>query len=323
VVHNLYCITNNKQYDITPITGLLTWKSSIDQLGVQLDFEIAYNDDRYFPVNPVDIGSMIVLAGQAEIFRGIVVTEQKTGRGAVQYTCFDPAFYLNQSKAIYQFKGMAADGAIKKVLGDFGVPVGGVAGMPTLITQIYNDKIVADIIRDILDRVEKETGAKHRMEMRAGKLHIEKQTDLLIKPTFKLAENLAEVPVTAAISNPTRRRSIEEMRNSIKIVSEDNVVGEAKNDGLIKQYGLLQEVQSIDKKDTAQAKQIAQNLLKDLGRIMEENSIEVPGHDDVRAGRLIEVEEPVTGMTGRYLVKDVAHTVRNGIHTMQLGLGVM
>lgn len=327
-MHELFCITNRIQTNITPLFGSLSWRSNTNELGDQLDFDMAFNDAPYFPKNPVDLGSLIVLKNTDEILRGFIITEQKNGRNPVQYTVFDHAFYLNKSKAVYQFNKVAADQAITKILTDFKVPIGKIAGMKTLIKKIYpGDQTVSDIIKDIMDIVKKATGVKYVMEMRQGKLYIEKQTDMLIKATFSLATNFGSSDVMAAISNPSRKRSIDEMRNSIKITSGDDssvkVVATAKNDNLIKQYGLLQEVQSIDKKDIAQAKNIAANMLKDLGKIFEDNSIEVPGDDRVRSGRILEVTETITGMSGNYVINDVTHTVKNGFHSMQLGLGVL
>lgn len=326
-MHELFHIANGIQTNITPLVGTLTWRSNTNELGDQLDFDMAFNDDYYFPKNPVDLGGLIVLRNADEIFRGIVITEQKSGRNPVQYNAFDPAFYLNKSEAVYQFKKVAADKAITKILNDFRVPIGKIANMKTLIKKIYPGDKVSDIIKDILDAVKKATGIKYVMEMRQGKLYIEKQTDLVIKATFQLAPNLPANDIIEAIGNPSRKRSIEEMKNSIKITAGNEksikIVATAKNDALIKKYGLLQEVHSVDKKDVAQVRNIAANMLKDLGKIFEENSIEVPGDDRVRAGRILEITETLTGMSGQYLIKDVTHTVKGGIHTMQLGLGVL
>jgi len=315
------------QYDITPITGSINWQSNIDTLGQQLSFEVAFNDDRFFPKNPVDLGSLMVLTGASEILRAIVIKEDRQGRGAIKYTAFDYAFYLNKSKNVYQFTNLSADAAINKVTTDMGVSIGSIATMSTPITKIYKDNTGADVMKDILDQVFKATGIKYRMEMREGKLFVEKQEDKLIQASFKLFEAGTSIDVMAAISSPSRSRSIEEMRNSIKIVSGDDksvkIVGEAKDDALIAKYGLLQDVQNVEDKDIAQANQTAQNQLKELGKIAEENGIDCPGDDAVRAGRLIVVTEQVTGMSGKYLIKDVAHTVRASIHTMHLGLGVV
>ncbi len=321
-MHQLYNVLNNKQTNITPMIGSISWRSNINELGDQLDFEIALNDDRYFPINPVDIGSMIRLKNEDEIFRGIVVSEERNGRNSMNYTCFDYAFYLNKSKGIYQFNKIPGKKAIEIILNDFKIPIGNIAPITTLINKIYYDRPLSDIVKEIIDIAEKEKGIKYRMEMRQGKLYIEKQEDLVVKATFRLAENIQPYDITKSISNPNRKRTIEDMKNSIKIVFGDKVIAEQKDEGLIKQYGLFQEVKAVDQKDTAKAKNTAKNILKELGKVFEENSVEMIGNDKVRAGRIIEIEEPVTGMSGQYLIKDVTHTIKNGIHRMQVGLGV-
>lgn len=323
MAHQLFCINGGKQYNITPINGSLSWKSSTEQLGMQLDFEDAFNDDRYFPINPVNIGSMMILRGDAgEVFRGIVVDESKAGRAAIQYTALDPAFYLNQSKGVYQFNRAAASTAITRVLNDFNVPIGSITSISTPITKIYTGDGLADIIKDIITQAQVITGVKYRMEMRAGLFYIQPQADLVINPTFTLAVNLAPTPITAAISNPQRKRSIQDMRNSIVITCNDQVVYATKNQALIKQYGQLQEVESVDEDKRGTAPTVAATLLADLGRVMEDISFDVPGSDELLAGRLIPVTEPLTGLSGNYLIKEVTQTIQGGIHAASLNLGV-
>ncbi|AOT70689.1 XkdQ/YqbQ family protein [Geosporobacter ferrireducens] len=319
-MHRILNISENLETDITPLIGSIQWRSNINELGDQLDFDIAFNDAQYFPKNPVDIGNAICLVNQEELFRGVVVTEQKNGRQPIQYTCFDYAFYLNKNKAVYQFNKIAAKKAIEMILTEHKIPIGNISQLNTVIKKIYVNEPVSDIIRDLIDIEEKETGVKYRMEMRRGKLHIEKKEDLLVKATFKLAENIAAYDVTRAISNPSRKRSIEEMKNRVGILLNDQIIETKEDQDLIRKYGVLQEFMQISNKDKVQAKNIAQKMLEDLGKIFEENSIELPGNDQVRAGRTLELEEPITGMIGKYLVKDVIHRVEKGIHRMSVGL---
>jgi hypothetical protein len=60
-----------------------------------------------------------------------------------------------------------------------------------------------------------------------------------------------------------------------------------------------------------------------IGKVFEENSIDMMGDDNVKAGRLIDIEEPITGMSGRYLIKSTSHNVSKGIHRMSLDLEVV
>ncbi|WLR52469.1 hypothetical protein LC040_06085 [Bacillus tianshenii] len=320
MAHELWIVKDSTMTNITPLIGTIQWRSNKDELGDEITFDIAFNDDRYFPVNPCDIGDLVILKNGEEITRGIIVEEDKKGRKSIPYTVFDYAFYLNKSNAIYQFNGVAADQAIHKILKDFGVPVGTIVAMPTKIKKIFNNKKVSDIIKEIVKQVEQEQGKKYLMEMREGKFYLEKQEERIIKGKFRLAANLAEHDITQAISNPSRKRSIIDMKNAVQIVSEEKVIAETKNDSLISKYGKLQEVVTIDKEELPKANTIALNTLKDLGKVSEESGLEFIGDDRFRAGRLCEINEPITGLQGTYLITDVNHTISNGIHTMVPGL---
>ncbi|WP_157047245.1 XkdQ/YqbQ family protein [Alkaliphilus metalliredigens] len=313
---------------ITALVGNLTWTSHESTLGVQLNFDTAYNNIIYFPKDLIDIGDVVVLSNDGnEVFRGIIVTEEINGEFSRHYIAFDYAFYLNKSKGVYQFNGIQASKAIEQLLNDLNIPVANIASITTIINHIYFDKVISDIIKDILLQATQETGQRYRLEMRAGKLYIENEVDLIVNATFKLAENIESYNVTTAISNLSRRRSIEEMKNSIIIISENGesikTVGSAKESTSIQKYGLLQEVQSVDEKDISQANHIARTLLKDLNKIFEDNSVELIGNDSVRAGRIINISEPITGMNGQYKIKSCTHNVSNGIHKMSLDLGVL
>ncbi|WDV47145.1 hypothetical protein PV797_05435 [Clostridiaceae bacterium M8S5] len=321
-MHQLYCITDNVQTNITPLVGNISWSSDVSQLGDRLNFSIAFNDSRFFPEIPVEVGSSIVLKNKDEIFRGIVVTSSQNGRGSISYTCLDYAFYLNKSKEIYQFNKISAKSALETIFGDFGISIGRVASIDTVINKIYNNKVIAQIIKDILTTAENESGIKYTMEMRQNKIYIEKQEDLVIKATFKLSKDAQEMDVSKSISNPVRNITIENMKNSVKILIDENKQIEKKDSKLIGKYGLLQEVIVAKNEEDSKAKNIAEKVLKDLGKVMEDNTLSMIGNDAVRAGRLMEIQEPVTGMSGKYLIKNVKHTLKNGIHLMQLGLGV-
>jgi hypothetical protein len=319
MTHELWRINASQAVDITPIVGSISWYDDVETLGQQLTFNTAYNDSKYFPQVSIEPSDTILLKNKNEIFRGTMVTEQRNGQFERVFTCFDPAFYLNKSRDIFQCNKIKADAAIKKLCSLVNVPVGKIVSIPAVIDKIFEGEISA-IIKEILDIVEKTLGTKYRMEMRQSKLFIEKQQDLIIKGTFTLAGN--EYDLTDSISNPSRKRSIEDMKNSIKIVNNEKVIATVKDSNLISKYGLLQEVQSVGDDEKSKAGNIAKNLLKDLGRMSEEASLEMLGNDDVRAGRLMEITEPITGMKGLYLIKSVNHTLDGGIHRMTLQMRV-
>lgn len=325
--YTLFLVKNDGiQRNITSLCGNLSRKDSIDTLGMELNTDVMRNwKDRYvINYDLVEIGDKILLLNKdKEIFRGIIV-DLGTDRYSKTITAFDYAFYLNQSRTIIQFNKVKADEAIKQLCNKFNVPIGNITSIPTAITKIYKDDTVADIIRDILKQATDSLGINYRLEMRAGKLHIEKYTDLIIKPRFKPAPNVASFNPLKVIGSISKTESIADMRNSILISSSNEkssrVIATAKDDRNIAKFGLLQDVESVNDKNIAQAKVIAQNKLKELNKVNEDISITVLGDDKVRAGRILEIDNDMFKLKGQYLVKDCTHKYHNRIHTMDLTL---
>lgn len=322
MAHELHLLKGNKLINITPLVGTIGRRSNGKELGEEITFNIAHSEARHIPNNPCDIGDVVVLMNRnEEITRAIIAEESRSGRNPISYTGFDYAFYLNKSNMRIQFVKMRADQCIRKVLTEYGVPIGKIVPIPTVVNEIYPNDKPSDIIREILEMAERKLGIKYLMEMRHGKLYIEKRKDLVVKAYYQLYDNGFENDVSKVISNPSRTRSISDMINSIQVVdSEDKLLLTKSDSKMMSRYGKLQKVIQLDQDEKLSATQIANNELKELSKIAESVSIELLGDDNVRAGRLFDVEEPITGIKGRYLITDVDHTIAGRIHTMKLGL---
>ncbi len=319
----------NRSYDITPITGSISWDSNLSLTEV-MEFELIWSDVRYYPKNPCDLGDVVLLQkDDKEVYRGIIVTESRSGRESTKYTVYDYAWYLGKSKSVYQFNNIAADKAIEKVLNDFGLLIGHILPMNTPIDDIYLEKSPAEIIEDIYKHHEQRTGTRINVEMRSGKIYFEEMKDLVVKGTFILADNLTFSDVMDNPLGADRTRSIESMRNRVKILIEGDEQGGqanyeiaaiAQDDALIEKYGLIEDVFKIEAEDAAKAREVSRILLQRLARIQESNTLKLVGDIDCKAGRLLDVTEPITGMSGRYMILSAKHSVASQIHTMDLEL---
>jgi len=47
-MHELWCYHESQWHNITGVVGNLSWKSSINELAVTMDFDVAYSDAGYF-----------------------------------------------------------------------------------------------------------------------------------------------------------------------------------------------------------------------------------------------------------------------------------
>ena len=119
--------------------------------------------------------------------------------------------------------------------------------------------------------------------------------------------------------NVSHTLSIEEMKNSVKVISEKDsaytVQTVLKDEDSIYQYGFLQEVVKIDaEKENAQA--VAENKLSELSKAAETFSIEMIEalNSYTRAGAVITIDDV------NYLIEGSDNSIKNGVHYVKLDL---
>jgi hypothetical protein len=288
--------------DILPKSNNLSWSSDTDTLGQQLSFDSLYD------VSEGDVISFVF--NSKEYIRGIVVNKEEK-KFSYSYVCFDFSFYL-KNEVIKQFNTNISN-AITSLLNEYKIPCS-VVNIPTKIKKIYKDESIASIIDDMLSQAEADQRIKYFKEMNVDTLKISKLSDMKITPKIL-------IPKDIVISS-----SIEDMRNKIIIVSneESNSLIQAVAEDKTGQntYGLLQDIESVDKKDIAQAKNIANNLLKARNKIFKDTSFNVLGLRDaelIRANRLIEINVG-TKLKGWYKIKSASHSLANNKHFVSIGL---
>ena len=303
-------------YAVNHIASNLAWSSNTDTLGQSLSFEMPFDETGGLLPKPfVELGDKVTLHYKSKIiFFGIVEGEEASGITPRKYNCFDLAFYLNKSTLTIQFNNKPADDCINEICKKFGIKCA-VTSIPTKIKKIYKSETVSEILKDILTIAEKQNGKRYRFEMRGDTLTVFAWKDIYVEANIEW------------ISNPQRSQSIGSMKNSVEIVSGDEkkikVMASVKDNSSIKKYGLLHHSESIDDKEKSKAKQVANNLLKELNKTQESGSVQLLGNYEARAGRLIKLNEPITGLKGDYYIKDANHSISNGIHLMTLGLEVV
>ena len=311
-------VHNGAKETITKKVGSLSWTDSMDSLGVEFSFTFPYSYwDSQFK-NKLQLGDLIIIkSGKKEITRGIITQTPINGD---DYKGYDYALYLNKSEAIFQCKKIGASKAITQLLARYGVPIGEMPKLTTAINKLYKDVAVSEIIKSILSEVHDETGKSYRMEMTRGKFCIRRSGYIKIKP--KYVDELGEKVSCTKACSVTGTRSIEDMRNQIIIAGTGDkkaqIKATVKDSKSIKKYGLLSQVETVEKTNQAKAKQKGKNLLKKLNKKTVSFTCEMPGSTIIRAGRKIYFNRPEAGIKGWYKVKSATHNVTEGIYTVSL-----
>lgn len=317
-------IVKDSLVDISKISGEYERSDNSDGLGEEFSFKLALNKkDKYWPSFTLEMGDKIIfLKNGNAVFTGMVAEDECSDDTVHSVKAYDYGFLMNKSQVYVQFRKMAANACIEKLCGDYGIPIGSICSMPTLIDKVYSGDTVSDCFKDIISQAEADSGEKYRMEVRGGLLFIEPESNLVIKAYYKGADNIAPFDITTEIASLSVTRSIADMRNSVRIVSageqSTQVIGEAEAADSIAKFGLLQHVEELSGDDISKAKSEAKNRLAELNKVGGSTTLRLMGDDAVRSGRILVFDQPE--ISGQYRVTNCTHYYSNNNHYMDLTL---
>lgn len=206
--------------DITAYAGNVSWQNTLDELATSLSFEVAKTDTKYLNFYAPVEGSIVSIVTGWEIYKGIIISVDDGSDTVNKYTSCDFGWYLNKSSETYQFNKMTAKKAITKICEDYGIPIESIPDLNTEITQLYLDKVLSDIIKDILDLC----GGGYNLDVTPKGVRIYKYGEFYAYPEFRITPNTHLIFSPLLRGGVSHSTSIDEMKNSIKVVSEkDNV----------------------------------------------------------------------------------------------------
>ena len=303
--------------DITKFIGNLSWKNSIYELSTTMSFDVAKSDAAYLKdlLYTPEVGDIVRMVTNSEVFRGVILKVDDGDKNVNKYSAADIGWYLNKTAQTYQFGNISASDAIREICGDLSINIVMLPELSVKINRIYFDKAVSDILKDILLNC----GLDYNYDFVPEGLRIYKIGDLTAYPELRVADNVRQAYAPDYRGNVSHSLSIEDMKNSIKVVSEkDSVYTELmvlQNRSLIDKYGFLQKIVKIDaEKENAEA--AANRELNENGRVSETYSFEMIEKYDsyTRAGEVITVGDNL------YVIEGTDHSIKNGRHFNKLEL---
>ena len=283
--------------DVTKMIGSPSWATDDETNGTEMSFS---------SLMVHDIGSLAKVWDDGKVqFYGIIVSMDENVRPPHSYKALDFSYNLKGDEII-QFKNIAADSAIKKLLKKQGVS-SKVCSIPTKINKIYKATVV-EILKDILKAAKKDQGKSYFFEVDGNKVVVEEKKKIKISPSFLMSDE-------AAIT-----RSIEELRNEVKVVHDNKVLATASDNSSIQKLGTVRRVEEIqDSISKAKAQNVAKKQLKDLNRIKSVKQVTLlvtDGYWDIKKNRLIKLKGG--GLDGWYRIRSSNHSIEGNIHKVEI-----
>jgi len=295
------------------IFGGLSWSDDDDGLSTLLQFTSLIN---------LSVGNQFTLLNSNNIIMNGIITDKSYDKYLIyQYTCADLGFYLNKNSVVIQFNGILAKQAITQLLNKYNLPVGNIPDVPVMIKNIYKNVILSDVLKDIIYNMQKKTGNFYNIRVNNGLVNIVQSEEIDVTAYYDNSGFL--INLTDAVSNFEAVDSIQDMKNSVLVVSSGNkILAQAQDNNSIATFGLLQHIEEPDQDKNTSNYNIANNLLKDLNQIKQTKSVDMLGTDAVMSGVVLNFNYPELNFVAKYYVKHVDHTIDGVIHKIKCDLEV-
>lgn len=300
--------------NITKSIGPISWSNSDAELATSISFSTAVSDAQFTSLYIPKRGEILRLYLKDEVFRGIIISDSGDNRHSMTYTAVDIGWYLNKNKDTYQFTDITADAAIRKILGDLGIPIIYFSANERLqirISGVYIDKAISEVIKDILVKI----GGKWNFDFVPAGFRLYAAGELLSEPLMQLSENTAPFDAMLRRGPESISHSNENLINAVKVVSDERVLLRASNDESYATFGMLQDVVKIDP-EKENATEVAEAKLKELCKTEGARSfpLNVRLVDYTRAGEVIPIEGSL------WYITEASHEIRSGRHSLTLSV---
>jgi len=300
-------------YDISGACARIIWKGSASEASRSVDFDyINAPYDKTVNLPGISTGDYISLEDtkEGEIFFGQIFGVEKSSQtGTITFTAYDMMKHLLESTGQYNFKNLTAEAIASQVCADIQVPIRHLHPTGVNIASMICDKMkMYDIVMAAYTKAHKITGDKYFAMIYKRGLGVYK-TEWIVKG-FTLSED-------SNIYASSISERMDDIKNKVLIFDDKGKqIGEVKDDGSIKKFGIFQEIYS--KEEGIDATTGAKNLLK----IKPTQAIKISAIGDINclSCYFVEVKDTATGLSGKYWIASDSHTFESGVHKMELEL---
>lgn len=296
--------------DLSRLVERIVWGGDTRQVARKLEFTIVSKaTDYYLPKPKLSEGDQVILQDDNDkvIFGGIIFDIDKSGSAnTTRYLAFDFLFYINNSEISGIFDD-TPEAITAKICKELAIDFGGAATTGIKVYMPCLGKKAYEAIMMAYTYASRANGKKYIPIVKdINKLWVIEKGSLS-GVVLDGSYNLIDSNYTISLQN---------LVNKVLIVDKTGrVVDKIQDSESTGKYGTIQKVYT--KEDGKDAKAAAKAMLQSI-----ENSSSVSGISDTRAisGYALLVQEPITGLMGRFYIESDTHTFENGMATMELTL---
>lgn len=297
--------------DITNLIKSMTWSGDVRQVARVLSFQLLKNgEDPMLPKVPLSEGDQVfLLSDKEEYLFGGVILDIETSASEKLLSCMakDRMFYMTGSELTKDYAG-TPEAITAEVCAALSVKTGELAATGITISNPCVKKTAYQVIQSSYTAAARQNGKKY-MQLIKDLDHlsvVEKGTECGVVLTS--GANLTEARYKVSLQNLVNRVLITDKKGAVIKTTEDQ---ESQ-----KKYGTIQKI--LTQGDKENKSKEAELMLKSIEKAASVTACP----DDVRAmaGYSLLIEEPETGLVGKFYIESDTHSYEGEKGEMSLTL---
>lgn len=314
---DLILYKNGSAYDISELAENIKWRGRKGSAARTLEVSLSDFAESGSGIDVTEGNHIVFNYSKKEVFRGIIMSQQQSGNFKMPIKAYDNGIYLANNKDTFVYENKTVHDIFIDICKRFGIKYSDVADTSYKIPELTKSKTTAwDALSDAISQDTKASGNKYYVKSEKGILSLVKRRENILRWVLETGVN---------IKSYTYKKSIEDIKTRLKILSDEDTVYAVKKDtALEKKIGIFQE---IDKKDDdlseAKLKEQINETFKEISRPEISLSVEALGIPDVISGTGVYVKIDELGLEQTFYVDEDIHTFTGNVHTMNLTLNAV
>ncbi len=300
--------------NITQLCQSITWSGDWRNVARTLSFSPTVSAvDKHLPRAPTELGGSAQFWCGSELLMDAYSLERTRDSlsNTIDVTAYDRGLYLTRNSKIFRVTQQTPEAVTSALCGEYGIQVGSLAATGVPITRNFLGVNLYKIIMTMYTLAADQTGRKYRIRFKGTKLEVVE---------MGISEESIRLMPGSNLLVCTTVESASKMTNSVAIYDDNyNLIQTQEDSEAVGLYGLMREAIKASSYDdpVSHAKQI----LSENG-LQTDITVQALGNLKLITGNTVALQEPVTGVYGKFWIVSDTHTWQRGLYQTKLTLSL-
>ena len=300
--------------NITQLCQSITWSGDWRNCARTLSFSpVVSGVDQNLPRAPTELGGSAQFWCGSELLMDAWSLERTRDSlsNTIDVTAYDRGLYLKRNSKTFRVTEQTPEAVTAALCGEYGIQTGRLAATGVSLSRNFLGVNLYKIIMTLYTLASDQTGKQYRVRFQGAKLEVVE---------IGISESSIRLMPGSNLLVCTTKESASQMTNSVAIYDDEyNLIQTQEDSEAVGLYGLMREAIRASSYDdpAGHAKQVlAENGLQT------DITVQALGNLKLITGNTVALQEPVTGVYGKFWIISDTHTWQRGLYQTKLTLSL-